>query len=289
MHRMNAASPPPDRLTLDSPLQAVLDGLRFNNVRIPTLPGVALRVRKAVAQADVSVEALAAELGRDAALAARLIRVANSPLVRARSEIRSLPQAIMRLGMDYIRDLVTAFALESAFQPRNPAVARILGEVWGRGKEVAAISAALAKRCGRLPGDQALLAGLVHRIGALPLLAEADERPELLKQPAELLALIDEAHAELGSAILQAWHFPRELALVPGLYRDPQRGSADGLPDLADVVAVASLIVASDGLPPERQPLWSELASVKRLGLAGESFEGFSRSQEAVRSRAVLV
>jgi HD-like signal output (HDOD) protein len=270
-------------------LQAVLDGVRFNAVKLPSLPEVAMRVRSAAANPDVTVEHLATEITRDAALTARIIRVANSPLVRARSEIRSLPQAVLRLGIDYVRDLVTAFALEDAFEPRNPMVRRVLREIWSNSKEMAALSSALAQRSRKVPADQALLAGLMHSIGALPLLAAVDEQQGIQIDPTVLMTMIEEIHGDLGGTILRAWRFPEEIACVPEQYRDPCRPHT-GEADLVDVVSVANVMLKFSGASGDRVPLLQGMDAVKRLGLENdaemlghiESEDDFAASRSAL-------
>lgn len=271
-------------------LQDVLAGVRLNAVKIPALPEVAMRVRVAAANPNVTVDSLCAELMRDAGLTARIMRVANSPLVRSRSEIRTLQQAVTRLGINYVRDLATAFALEGSFHPRNPAVGRTLRQVWTVSKETAAISSALARQNQHLHPDQALLAGLLHRIGTLPLLAAVDEHADLNIDSEELMLMIDEIHSDLGSYILREWRFPEEIAAVPEQYRNPYR-EHDGPADLIDAVSVAYLIIKLSDKSAEWQPPWSQIAAAKRLGLDSsiDTLEGFGKSEEVQANRGALL
>jgi HD-like signal output (HDOD) protein len=270
-------------------LQSVLDGVRFNAVKMPSLPEVAMRVRAAASNPNVTVDFLAVEIVRDAALTARIIRVANSPLVRARAEIRSLPQAVLRLGIDYVRDLVTAFALENSFEPRSPVVRRVLREIWAASKETAALSSVLAQRSRKVPADQALLAGLMHSIGALPLLAAVDEQAGMEIDPGVLLTMVEEIHGDLGGTILRAWRFPEEIARVPEQYRDPCRPH-DGPADLVDVVSVAHVMLKFAGASADRMPLLTSMDAVKRLGLDNDPdlLNELAKSDEVSLNRGAL-
>jgi HD-like signal output (HDOD) protein len=250
-------------------VHAVLEGVRLNSIRLPSLPEVAVRVGEVAARPNVTVGHLTEEISRDGALAARIVRIANSPLMRGRSEIRSLNQAITRLGINYVRDLVTAFAVEGAFMPRQPAVRQVLREVWSRNRNTAAACHVLAYRSAKVAPDQAMLAGLLHSIGALPLLVVIDESQAKEVDVTALRALVEERHAELGGVLLRAWRFSEQIARVPEHYRDPSR-EHEGPPDLVDVVAVAHLLDSLARQPGERPPLWSVIASVNRLGLGDE-------------------
>ena len=139
------------------------------------MPDVAIRVREAVHQGDVTVSQLAEMTLTDAALSARLIQVANSPLYRGRVEIEKLSNAISRLGMRTTRNLATNLVMKQIFQSKSAALAEIFQEVWEHSVSVSAISRALASRCRNLDPDQAMLSGLIHQIGKLPILMYAEK------------------------------------------------------------------------------------------------------------------
>src|SRR5690606_15666937 len=89
---------------------------------LPTLPEVAIRVRDAAENPDIGTQALSRVISNDAALAARLIKVVNSPLLRGNREINDLQSAIDRLGINYTCSLAIGLAMEQMFQATNEAV-----------------------------------------------------------------------------------------------------------------------------------------------------------------------
>src|SRR5699024_10873415 len=125
----------------------------------------------------------------DPALSARILRVANSPLLRARREIEGLRGAVARLGIDYTCNLVTSLAMQQLFQATSDAIDQRLRQAWSRATEIAGIAHALARHYTSLRPDQATLAGIVHRIGVLPILTHADEQRQLLRDVEALDAL----------------------------------------------------------------------------------------------------
>lgn len=247
-------------------LDAVAEGFRLNALKLPSLPEVTAQVRAIAADPDATVEDLAQQLVRDAALTARLIRVANSPLLRGRMEVRTLPQAITRLGFYYVRDLVTALALEHAFEPRSPVTRQLQQRISRRSKDVAAVSQVLARHCTGLAPEQALLAGLLHFIGALPLLAAVEDEKLGQVDAVALFAMIESRHAEVGGRILRHWRFPEDIAGVPEAYGDPFRASGD-TPDFADIVAVACLLSRPLEQIGAEIAEWNDFAPAQRLGL----------------------
>ena len=109
-------------------------------MQLPTLPEVALRVREAVADPNISAGQVAEVLSQDAGLTARLIQVANSALYRGRAEIATLPMAIAGLGSNLVRDLVCAQVVKQMFQATNEEIDSQLRDTWTHSVEVAGVA-----------------------------------------------------------------------------------------------------------------------------------------------------
>lgn len=217
----------------------IITAINNDRLVLPTLPEVALKVREVADDPDADIEKLTSVIGNDAALSARIIRVANSPLLRASRAIEDLRTALMRLGIQYTCNIATGLAMEQMFQATSDLVDMRMREVWSRSSEVAGISHVLCKHYTRLRPDQATLAGLVHKIGVLPILTYAEDHPALLKDSFTLDAVIDELHGPIGDIILKTWGFPDELAHIPSQHIDFSRESPKA--DYGDIVTVAML------------------------------------------------
>jgi len=206
---------------------------------LPTLPEIALRVREVADDENANVKKLSEVISSDAALTARIIRVANSPLFRAPREIEDLNMALARLGMQYTCNLATGLAMEQMFQATSDLIDKRLREVWSRSSEIAGMCHVLCKHRTRLRPDQAALAGLVHQIGVLPILSYAEDHPSIMRDSFTLDKVIEEVHPQLGVKILNAWEFPTELRNVPIDYLN--FGRKIPAADYADLVTVAML------------------------------------------------
>ena len=232
---------------------------------LPTLPEVALKVREAVDDPNISIPALSKVIGNDAALTARIIKVVNSPLLRTSKEITDLQAAISRLGMNYTCNLATGLAMEQMFQATSDVVDRKMREVWNKSTEIAGICHVLCRHYTRLMPDQATLAGLVHQIGVLPILTYAEEHNELLADSISLNHVIEKIHPIIGDRILRAWDFPEQIACIPSQYLDFQRNSAKV--DYVDIVQVATLQSYLGSEHPYTQLDWSKVPAFAKLGL----------------------
>lgn len=249
----------------DKVQQDLLRAIENDELVLPTLPEVALRVREAAEDPNSSVQDLAKVIGNDAALTARIIKVVNSPLLRTNKEITDLQMAIGRLGMNYTCNLATGLAMEQMFQATTDVVDRKMREVWNKSTEIAGICHALCRHYTRLAPDQATLAGLVHQIGALPILTYAEEHSELLADSISLNHVIERIHPIIGDRILKAWDFPAPIAAVPGQHLDFERDSVKV--DYVDIVQVATLQSYLGSQHPYTELDWSNIPAFAKLGL----------------------
>jgi len=243
--------------------QAINDAIEADELVLPTMPEMALKVREVAEDPNSSVKKLATVIGADAALTARIIKVANSALYRGAVEIQDLNMALMRLGMATTCTLATGLAMEQMFQATTDMVDKRLRQVWNTSSEIAGLCTVLCKHYTKLRPDQAALAGLVHKIGVLPILCYAEDHPSLLKDSITLDSIIKASHAKIGQRILTAWEFPREIQNVPVAHLNFGRQIPNV--DYADLVTVALL----ESYPDQYQGMdYGKVAAFQRLGIA---------------------
>ena len=118
----------------------LLEAIENDKLVLPTLPEVALQVREAAENPNISIPALSKVIGNDAALTARLIKVVNSPLLRTNKEITDLNMAISRLGINYTANLATGLAVEQMFQATSDVIDNKMRAVWNRWNLSCAVS-----------------------------------------------------------------------------------------------------------------------------------------------------
>jgi len=236
-----------------------------DELELPTLPEVALRIRDEGENPNVSAQSLAKVIAEDPGLSGRMIKVANSPMYRAAQTIEDLNMAISRMGVDFASNLATGIAMQQMFQATTDIIDRKLRQVWAHASAVAGISGLLARRYARLRPDQASLAGLTHIIGVLPILHWAEDNSNLLGDSMTLDRVIDSIHPALGTKILKSWEFPEEIALVPSQYADFDRTAPSV--DYGDVVMVANLLTLVGSQHPYTKLDWSQIQAFHNLGL----------------------
>lgn len=259
--------------------------IKDNTITLPTLPEVALRIRDAVEREESTAVKIAEMVATDAALSARLLQVANSPLYRGRVTIDSIQMAVTRLGTKLIRNLVTSLAMKQIFQATSDTMDSQLHAAWEESVQVAAISRALSKQVPNLQPEQAMLAGLVHNIGCLPVLVMSEDFPELIDDGIKLRHMVDNISPFIGETILTEWGFPDSMTKIPKNYQNLKYDSGTEA-DYVDLVIVAKL----QTLPPDHfmaKSDWSQIPSFAKIGLEPEieviSIDGVAEEIEEVQ------
>lgn len=265
--------------------ESIIEAIESDELVLPTMPEMALQVREVAENPDASVKDLASVIGGDAALTARIIKVANSAIYRGANEIEDLNMALMRLGMATTCTLATGLAMEQMFQATSDMVDKRLRQVWTASSEIAGMCTVLCKHFTKLRPDQATLAGLTHKIGVLPILSYAEDNPELLKDSMTLDQIIKTMHPRIGCKILMTWDFPKEIQNVPIAHLKLARKIDQA--DYADLVTTALL----QSNPGKFQNIdFNAVTAFARLGIDPniESAEAEELRQEMQDAKALL-
>lgn len=217
----------------------VRDAIDQNAVVLPTLPDVAMRVNALVRDDHCDALEIARSIALDPAIAARVVVAANSAYSQSRAPVDTLPAAVTRLGMEYTRALVNRLALEQMFCAHSRTLHRVATDIWLESVRVGALCEALTRSRGSTVGtDEALLAGLLHLVGCLPVIRLADEAPGRFDNEPGIAALIRALQPEMGYYLLAEWGFPHSISDAAMAAKDPMR-SHGGATDVHDVVLVA--------------------------------------------------
>ena len=247
-------------------LAEITELIESDRLVLPTLPEVALRARDTAEDPNASAKDLAKVINNDAAMTARIIKVANSPIMRGAREVEDVQMAIARLGITCISNLITGLAMEQMFQATSDFIDKEMRASWSHSTEVAGIANVLTRHYTKLKPDQATLAGLVHNIGILPILTYAEDSGKL-NDPISLQNVIEKIHPRIGVKILQSWDFPKELVDVPGNYLNFDRDTGSDRADYADIVMVANLQTFIGKEHPYTALDWQDIPAFGRIGL----------------------
>jgi HD-like signal output (HDOD) protein len=264
-----------------------------DRMELPSLPDIAFRVGKAIKNPENDITGISKIIQTDAALTARLIQVANSPLYRGTTDVTTCRMAISRLGMNATRNLTYSFAMKQLFKTKSPTLKNFMVSIWRHSSRVAAISALISRHVPRMDADQALLAGLVHDIGSLPIIAHCKQYPEVLEDPKELHRIIRNLRPQIGAMILRKWKFPSDIVNA-ALEADNWRRDGSNAIDLADVVITAQVHSYFGSPAYDKLPPLSHIKPFTKISIAGgltpeKSLEILEASKEEIQQMMQLL
>lgn len=240
------------------------------NLKLPTFPEVALKVRRVINDPASDIEKVLNVVKTDPVLTARLLKMANSALLRRGIDGPvDLRTAIGRLGFDMVKNAAMAVAMQQIMTARAMgALAAELRALWQHSLHVSVLSFVIARQTKNVISEHAMLAGLMHDIGKYYIYMRADEHQELLGKEEDLLQILTVWHGDVGAAIMEAWGFEKAYVEVAQEHNHYDRRHGHDA-DIVDVVMLANLH-ANIGKPnqPKR---WDALPAFEKLQLTPES------------------
>jgi HD-like signal output (HDOD) protein len=244
-----------DELAETSGLFDDIEGqITADRLKLPSLPDHALRIRAAIANAATDARRIADLLAADPALAAKIMKIANSPLCRGTNTVSDLRDAVNRIGMFTVGELVVCFSLKDLFNASSPSLRERFGELVVEAVRIGATASVVAQRVsGSVGSDQALVAGLLSNIGAYVVLDRLAQQPLLLKDVTRVERALGAYTARLGKLICRHWQLGEAVVEAVGHVADWEYEVAGDF-RLAEVVICAryhSLISLrkTNGLP----------------------------------------
>lgn len=275
----------PNELIDDSATHAlmfdVFDDLNHSRVVVPSVPSVAIRVGRSIHALGADTSRVASTLSVCPALTIKVIRAAMSSSPQ-RARIRSVKEAVVRLGVEQTFDLVAQCVLRETLRTDSEVVNSRMHGWWERTMRVAAISKVLARMGERFDPEYASLVGLLHSIAEPVMLRYADRHRDLANATA-LDNLIYDNRAQLGRILLILWGLPREIVEAATRcnhweYHHP------GVADHTDILLVAQWHAMIGGPRGRRIPGIDEVPAFHRLGLHSASPELSLKIMEAANS-----
>jgi HD-like signal output (HDOD) protein len=248
-------------------LQSLYQAYAQQMLELPSMPEVALSLRKAMDDPVINAEQISRFIQLDPVITGGVIQAANSPLYRGHKKIISIREAIVRIGLQATRDLATSLAMKNIFHTENRLIKSSMHRIWDRSVQISALSYTIAHNVRHINAEQAMLAGLMHQIGAVPILTYiASDNMEV--RPEELQHILNKLGALAGILVVRQWGIDDQYGTV---IEECSTWDRDPYPqaDLADVVLMAQLIYEQNPSLPalDSVPAWHKL----NLGELNES------------------
>ena len=205
-------------------LSILEDEISRDQLRLPTLPDIATEVERVASNPDSSLNDLSKIIGRDTGLSARMIRLANSAWLGRAVKVENLPQALTRIGLWQVRNIVVGLAMEQLFEARNDIVRRRMSQCWQESTMLTAAVLTLLKFYDgkvRLHQHTAALMCMTSQIGALPVLTMAEKHADTFANPRFLNESISNLGPSLSGMVMRAWRFTDDQVHIGEHWQGP--------------------------------------------------------------------
>jgi len=215
-------------------------------VVFPTCFDLMLRLRDALQRSSVAVSEIERIVSVEPLVAARLIRLANSAAYRAQgAAVCDLSSAITRLGVNVVRSTALAVAMhEILLAGEMVAFGSLARDIWEHTVRTAVAARVLAHTYTRINPEEALLAGLVHDLGASYMLYRVTQYPELRERPETVKHVIMQWHEGIGVSLLKTLGLPEELVQA-SIDHDHPRPAPEIPKTLSDAVYLGNVLTSA--------------------------------------------
>jgi HD-like signal output (HDOD) protein len=223
-------------------LEDIAKDLSGSEITFPTFLDITFQVRSALKDPNLSIEQLAKLVGAEPLMSAKIIRMANSVAMNPSGrEIADVKSAIIRVGMEAVRSVSFAVAMEQLLKSKQMQPFEELSQkLWEHTSHVAALCRVLARKVAKINGDEAMFTGLVHDLGVFYLMSRAANFPELVNDKPELHGLLVGWHDNIGHALLSALGSPESV--VQAVQEHETDREIVEVRSLSDVLYVANKI-----------------------------------------------
>ena len=199
--------------TQNALLTILVEKINNDTLVLPTLPAIALKVRKSADDPNINLNGMADVVGQDPSLSARMIKISNSAFLGREVKVQSVTQSVTRIGLSQVKNIATALAMEQLFVSKNEVVKKYMAKKWDDTILIVANAMAAlmtyqkATKDKHLALDTLTLSALVANIGALPVLTEAERHDSVFANPTFLDVAIEKLSGRIGGSIMRQWQF----------------------------------------------------------------------------------
>ena len=262
-HKVDSSASHTTITATDRELDQALASGSLSDITIPPCPELLLALRAEMDGADPDPDVIASIAGRDVAMGASLVRIANSPFYARSQPVMSVSQALGMLGLRMCEKILTAFLMRGAIQTNSPQ----LEHFWERSTRRALAMAHIARQLYGVDPDVAHTCGLFCHVG-IPImmqgirgyagtLTEAQARQDRSFTATENAAHKTD-HAVVGALVARTWRFPQVIYQAVRLHHDFTVLSDNNIPaEVVTLVAMAlvaeHMVYEFEGMQPHRE------------------------------------
>ncbi len=199
--------------------------------KLPTLPGIAIKILEAVQKERPDLQEIAEVLSTDPPLSAEVLKLINSPFFGLTRKVTSVFHAVSMLGMNVVKNMALSFALVKNFSD-NGQNDFDYPRFWKYSLTTAIAARMIAEKVAAETSEDAFFLGLLHDMGLLALARCLPDQYRLVLQEAETgncsphqaeHQVLGFDHMAIGRHLVRSWGLPAKFYQPIGYHHHPER------------------------------------------------------------------
>ena len=231
--------------------------LASSDARLPVFNTTALRIQQEIAKEEPDTRLIEKLIVSDQSLTAKVLSVSNSSFYKGLQQVETVRNAMVRLGINEVSNIVMLVTHEHNFRSRDPFVHGMMRKLWRHSLGCALGSNWLAKQCGlHALAHEAFFGGLLHDVGMLFILTVIDDLKHsngLKIQPSDALLVeaMETLHTNQGHTLMAHWNLPEKYSRIA---RDHHQEEFDPNNLLLALVRLADKACCKLGIGLDEEP-----------------------------------
>lgn len=245
-----------EQSTIFKELERLIDN---NTIKLPSLPVVVANIEKAIQDDDASLQEIANIIQTEMTVSFRVLQVANSPALRGYKKITTIKDALSRVGLTMVKNIVMTIALRDKFSSKNVELNEYLFNLFERAVETSYLTYQVAKRnrgIGAIP-DVAHLAGILFNLGQLPVVSYFEQKE--FSSIDDVVQHADNLRADVNKILMGKWEI--SSSIVDAVCKEEVQSSGV---DLGDVLLIVNAylnndVIVANALSPQALSIWKDI------------------------------
>ena len=245
-----------EQSTIFKELERLIDN---NTIKLPSLPVVVANIEKAIRDDDASLQEIANIIQTEMTVSSRVLQVANSPALRGSKKITTIKDALTRVGLTMVKNIVMTIALRDKFSSKNVELNEYLFNLFERAVETSYLAYQVARRnrgIGANP-DVARLAGILFNLGQLPVVSYFEQKE--FSSIEEVVQHADNLRTDINKILMDKWEI--SSSIVDAVCKEEVQSSGV---DLGDVLLIVNAylnndVIVANALGPQALSIWKDI------------------------------
>ncbi len=198
--------------------------IQSGRIKLPVMNQNSVQVQKEISKSDPDRDRILSLIKQDVSLTTEVLKISNSSFYKGLESVKTVQDALVRIGMVEISNIVLLTSQKSTFSSKDPQIKALMKKLWLHSVGCAVGTQWLARHSQYPNQNEAFLAGLLHNVGAFMLLSIMDQiKTKSAIFPQKLMQdIIIKMHPKYGHILLKTWNLPDQYCIIARDHHTPE-------------------------------------------------------------------